>query len=729
MNRKIISPVVKYAEYGEGRVTLGALCNARFNIKCLAKESDLINSAICELCSALDGKMCVDSKSASGKTDIILETSIDVPSKVTSNADQAYSIIISGDSVRLVGYSDLGLYYAVNSFLQLVDCENGEFFVPEAEIVDFPDRKTRGHFIETRYGTNLMKLDDWKAAVDNMASMKLNQLVVSLYGCWCVQYDGEVSEYVFINIPEYPLLKKDVIKKYYSPKKGGWVNEVAPVPMAKDDFFGELIAYGKTKGVEVLPLWNSLGHNTLIPTKYPETAPIVEGEPSRVGFCVSSPKTYEMLFKIYDTVIDKYLKPNGITSFHIGLDEIGRNRAVNPDDLQRYYYPWCQCPECSKMTKEEQMVSHAIKLIKHLKSRGMTSVYMYNDLWSRTIPDPTFFAKALKENDLFDVTVVDWWGYYDDEARSTIKTTYPEIGVRSTIKPWNSYYHWNLTKDAVPNVHYMSRIAHKENCQGIQSYASWDKTCDINHRAIAEYSWNFEATGEPCDFRHRYSSFLFPNASEKAERAFMIYADMVEGKDAWPSSEDHTFAIGDLIRYKLAYYMYSYVAKDVEYPRNFPGEAMENLLCHREYVEPELIKTSAKLNEASEIFTELRNDPSGDTELARRYAAELRNYRDMVDDYLALYKIHDLVTANESGAQAKVAEIARARKLERYSLMAEMEDFKEEYLHASHLRNQSIFMQFFADLESYAESTPAEEFSINVKDMRKFASKAFMNLR
>ena len=173
-------------------------------------------------------------------------------------------------------------------------------------------------------------------------------------------------------------------------------------------------------------------------------------------------------------------------------------------------------------------------------------------------------------------------------------------------------------------MHHMSKVAHRENCQGIQSYASWDKTCDINHRAIAEYSWNFEA---------------------------------------------------------------------------------------------------------SEIFTELRKDPSGDTELARRYAAELRNYRDMVDDYLALYKIHDLVTANESGAQAKVTEIAKERKLERYSLMAEMEDFKEEYLHASHLRNQSIFMQFFADLESYAESTPAEKFSINVEDMRKFASKAFMNLR
>ena len=500
--------------------------------------------------------------------------------------------------------------------------------------------------------------------------------------------------------------------------------------MAKEDFFGELIAYGKTKGVEVFPLWNSLGHNTLIPTKYPEVAPIVDGEPSRVGFCVSSPKTYEMLFNIYDHIIDNYLKPNGITSFHIGLDEIGRTRALDPNDVQRVYYPWCQCPECAKMTKEEQMVSHGIKLIKYLKSRGIKNVYMYNDLWSRIIPDPTFFAKAIKDNDLFDVTVVDWWSYDNTFEKLSVQDIHPEIGVRSTVKPWNAYYHWNLTKDAIPNVYLMTKMGHEGNCEGVQSYASWDITCDINHRAISEYSWNFEGTGEPDDFRRRYAEFLFPNQAERALRAFEIFASLDDG-NFYPESEDDTeFGIGSLIRRKLAYYFYSYVVRDMDYPRNFPGEAMVNLLEHRKYVEPKLVKISAELNEAYEIFTELRNDPTGDTALARRYAAELRNYRDMVDDYLALYKIHDLVNdSTETDVKAKVEAIAKERRLERYALIAEMEDFKEEYLHASHLRNQSIFMQFFADLENYAANTPAEEFKLDVRDMRSFASKMFYNLR
>ena len=727
---KRISPIPKLSEIGEKMISLGSLGNARFYISCKADECDLVKSALGVLTSVLNSKLFMSKTNTEGDIEISLEISEDVPEVVTKNADQAYSVIASGSNIRLIGYSALGLNYAVNTFLQTLTDINGEFFVPEMEIIDFPDRKTRGHFIETRYGTNLMKLEDWKAAVDNMASMKLNQLVVSLYGCWCIQYDGEVSEYVFINIPEYPLLKKDVVKKYYSPKKGGWVNEVVEVPMAKEDFFGELIAYGKTRGVEVLPLWNSLGHNTLIPTKYPETAPIVDGEPSRVGFCVSSPKTYEMLFNIYDHIIDNYLKPNGITSFHIGLDEIGRSRALNIDDVQRYYYPWCQCPECAKMTKEEQMVNHGIKLISFLKSRGIKNVYMYNDLWSRIIPDPTYFAGKLREHDLFDVTVVDWWSYDDKFEKLSVQDIHPEIGVRSTVKPWNAYYHWNLSKDAISNVYLMTKMGHEGDCEGVQSYASWDTTCDINHRAIAEYSWSFEATGEPDDFRRRYAAYLFPNQSEKALRAFEIYASLKNGNFYPESEDDEEFGIGTLIRNKLAYYFYSYVAKDMDYPRNFPGEAMVNLLAHRELTQPKLIKISEELNEAYEIFTELRSDPTGDTALARRYAAELRNYRDIVDDYLALYEIHDITTEGITAENiARIAEIAKERKLTRYELMAEMEDFKEEYLHASHLRNQSIFMQFFSDLEDYAENTPTSDFKLDVCDMRGFASKAFYDLR
>ena len=107
---------------------------------------------------------------------------------------------------------------------------------------------------------------------------------------------------------------------------------------------------------------------------------------------------------------------------------------------------------------------------------------------------------------------------------------------------------------------------------------------------------------------------------------------------------------------------------------------------------------------------------------SRRYAAEARNNREIVDDYIALLKIDEIVKSGAPDAARRVERIAAARKASRIDLIAEMEDFKEEYLHASHLRNQSIYMQIFADIEAYARRTPAEEFTLNVCDLRGIAS-------
>ena len=58
-----------------------------------------------------------------------------------------------------------------------------------------------------------------------MASMKQNQLCISVYGCWCVQYDGRVSEYLYLPVKRYPQLKTPVVSRYWSPGRGGWIDE------------------------------------------------------------------------------------------------------------------------------------------------------------------------------------------------------------------------------------------------------------------------------------------------------------------------------------------------------------------------------------------------------------------------------------------------------------------------------------------------------------------------
>ena len=730
-----ITPIPKQLTAGRGRLAIATLGSPNFTITAKGLRGELAKNALNELYRGLSQAIGAPAKGASGEIPIRLEISNRVPAAVEKNIEQAYRITVTKSGIRLTGYGDAGVYYAVTTLLQTITVQDNIVYIPTMRLLDYPDLRTRGHFIETRYGSNLMTLDDWKAVVDDMVSMKHNQLTVSLYGCWCVQYDGIVSEYVYIPIPKYPLIKSDVIKKYYSPKRGGWVNEVVPVPMASEDFFGELVAYGKSRGVEVLPLWNSYGHNTLIPRMYPEVAPIVDGEPSKIGFCISSENTYRLLFDIYDHIIDSYLAPHGVRSFHIGLDEVRDERCVDAENPTKMYSPWCQCPACARLTNQEKMISHAIKLISYLKSRGMTSVYLYNDLLTRTFKDPTIFYNALKEADLLDVAVVDWWTYTDLEKvllkAGVVTTTFPELGIRSTIKPWNSYYHWNLARDVVDNIFLLTRIANRDkNTEGLMSYAAWDRICDINHVAMADYSWSFEKIGTSDDFRALYATRKFPKQKALAKRAFMLYKELTSqapDANATPTPEMPYVANHTFIKTVLSYYTYCYYHYGRDYPQNFPGVAVATVMRHREILEPKLHELSSLADKTYRAFRRLQDDLSGDFRLARRYAAEARNNREIVDDYIALLEIDEIVKSGDPNAARKVERIAAARKASRLALLTEMEDFKEEYLHASHLRNQSIYMQVFADIEAYARTAPAGEFSLDVCDLRGIASE-IMNI-
>ena len=76
-----------------------------------------------------------------------------------------------------------------------------------------------------------------------------------------------------------------------------------------------------------------------------------------------------------------------------------------------------------------------------------------------------------------------------------------------------------------------------------------------------------------------------------------------------------------------------------------------------------------------------------------------------------------------------MADIAGERKLARLELMDEFERTKEEFLAPSHLRNHSIYMQFFADLEAYLRNTAPEDISVDFTDFGKIGSEAFRKLR
>ncbi|NLB43339.1 MAG: hypothetical protein GX815_14020 [Clostridiales bacterium] len=147
----------------------------------------------------------------------------------------------------------------------------------------------------------------------------------------------------------------------------------------------------------------------------------------------------------------------------------------------------------------------------------------------------------------------------------------------------------------------------------------------------------------------------------------------------------------------------------------------------------EINEIASMSKEASALLSEVANDPRCNTKMAKRFLYEVENYLCLAEDYIALFKMIDLADACKGEYCNCVIEeikcLALERKLARLALMTRLEETKEEFLMSSHMRNQSKFMQFFADLEGYLANTKAEDVKLDFYDMRYLESEAFKKLR
>ena len=84
--------------------------------------------------------------------------------KVTEK--EGYTIEITADGAVLTGADDAGAFYAAVTFEKLLYVQDGKLYLPVTAIEDYPSFPERGQFLEDRYGSEFMTLDDYKEAID-----------------------------------------------------------------------------------------------------------------------------------------------------------------------------------------------------------------------------------------------------------------------------------------------------------------------------------------------------------------------------------------------------------------------------------------------------------------------------------------------------------------------------------------------------------------------------------
>lgn len=248
---------------------------------------------------------------------------------------EGYRIDISARRAQLSAGDDAGLFYGLQTLLQLAD-ERGN--LPCVSIEDHPRYRYRGlhldvcrHFFPVRFIKHYL---DW------MASCKLNTFH------WHLTDDQGWR----IEIKRYPRLTE--IGGYRTRTQIGGFHE-DPITYEQGRYGGyytqdeirEVVAYAAKRHIAVIPEIEMPGHATAALAAYPELAcghgPKSFETSGRWGvlddvFCPGKEQTFEFLEGVLDEVLELF--PSKL--IHIGGDECPKGR-------------WKACPLCQQRIREE----------------------------------------------------------------------------------------------------------------------------------------------------------------------------------------------------------------------------------------------------------------------------------------------------------------------------------------------------------------------------------------
>ncbi|MCI0515912.1 beta-N-acetylhexosaminidase, partial [candidate division KSB1 bacterium] len=240
--------------------------------------------------------------------------------------DEGYQLIVQPDKVEIIAPKPAGVFYGVQSLLQLLppeienaQAERSQWKIPCVKIMDFPRFKWRGQLRDVvRHFHNL---DQLKRNIDNLARLKMNKFHLHLT-------DDQGWRLEIKSLPK--LTEIGAWRVDHNDKL--WWERPFPKPGEKATYGGfytqeemkALIQYARERNVEIIPEIDLPGHARAFMAAYPEVScdgahyDVASGGDERnKDACPAKEVTYQYAEKIFAEVAalfpSKYI--------HIGGDE------------------------------------------------------------------------------------------------------------------------------------------------------------------------------------------------------------------------------------------------------------------------------------------------------------------------------------------------------------------------------------------------------------------------
>ena len=451
--------------------------------------------------AALTGRLvkpCHPASTWNGVNAIVLrrDTAAGIPA-------EGYRIDISARRAQLSAGDDAGLFYGLQTLLQLAD-ERGN--LPCVSIEDHPRYRYRGlhldvcrHFFPVRFIKHYL---DW------MASCKLNTFH------WHLTEDQGWR----IEIKKYPELTRIGSQrpetyvghlyahtgKYDGTPHGGYYTQ---------DEIRDIVAYAAERQITIIPEIEMPGHAVAALASYPWLGCRGEGYEvwtswgvNKDIFCVGKETTFEFLQNVLDEVCDLF--PGEY--IHIGGDAAPRDS-------------WKTCPHCQKrmkelgLEKEAQLQSYLVARIeKYLNAKGRKIIGWDEILEGGVTPTATVMSwrgaeggiAAAKQGN--DAIMVPYQYLYLDYSQTRDQAVYGEpLAIDSGLTLEKCY-----SFDPFAGLNEEERA----HIKGVQANLWTEYIADFGHvqhmllprlSAAAEIAWSSEKT-DIDTLRRRIRDFMLP---------------------------------------------------------------------------------------------------------------------------------------------------------------------------------------------------------------------------
>lgn len=281
----------------------------------------------------------------------------------SKTATEGYVLTVSPTAITVKGTSSKGLFYGVQSLLQLIPI-HGESIIPALEIQDEPRFSWRGLLLDV--SRHFFTLDQVKKLIDEMVIYKFNLLHLHLSDDqgWRVE------------IKKLPELTR--VGAWRVPRTGLWWDRQPPQDGEAATYGGfytqeqirELVAYASARHVNILPEIDVPGHSLSAIAAYPYLSctrlPYKVNPGSKFfgidddALCAGRDSTFEFLNIVFTEIAGLF----PFEYIHIGGDECFKGF-------------WKKCEDCQKRMKdnglkdENELQSYFIKrLEKMLQEKG-----------------------------------------------------------------------------------------------------------------------------------------------------------------------------------------------------------------------------------------------------------------------------------------------------------------------------------------------------------------------